>query len=157
MPRLIDTSRGAFEKFQEEQKLKREKNKEEAIKERSKIKKFFQDIKNLRKMDDDAFDEYIREQLEKIKKSKGEANDEIIRINGFIYQIITDLTKERNRKQKFNYVSPINFKNELINEIKEDYLNNEGNEGFENEIDDNNNVLITTTFPKNKKNKNKDN
>ena len=146
LPMLVDTSRGAFEKFQEEQRLKRIRNKEEARLEREKIKKYFYEINRLRKLSDDAFDEYIREQLEKIKRKKGEANDEIIRINSFIYQVITDLAKDKNRKQKFNYLSPVSFKDKIIVDEENE------NESYESDVDDNN-VLITTTCLKKYKNK----
>ena len=150
LPKLIDTSRGAFEKFQEEQRLKRAKNKEEAILERERVKKFFHEINRLRQLSDDAFDEYIREQLAKLNRKKGEANDEIIRINEFLYQILTNLAKDKNKKQKFNFLSPVSFKDKLI-------IDEEGNESsFENDTEDNN-VLITTTFLKKTENKDKDN
>ena len=147
LPRLIDTSPGAFEKFQEEQKLKREKIKNEQKNERIKIKNFFEQIKKLKKLDDDAFDDYIREQLEKLKK-KGEKqpNDELLRMNSFIYKILTDLKKVKNRKQKFNFVSPLQIRDYPIKE-QEQEENDDDINYMDNKIDENN-VLITTTFEK---------
>ena len=70
LPMLRDTTPGAFEKFKEEQRLKRERNKEEERLEKIRIKKFFDEIKKLKKLDDDAFDEYIKEQMERFKKKE---------------------------------------------------------------------------------------
>ena len=111
----------------------------------------------MKQLNDEAFDEYIREQLEKLKKKDQHANEEVIRINSFLYQILTDLQRDKNKKQKLTFLSPIHFTDyPLIKELSieqenkdNDALNDNGNEINDNinEIDDNN-VLITTTFKK---------
>ena len=108
----------------------------------------------LKKLDDEAFDEYIKEQLEKFKKKKDkQANNELLRMNSFIYQILTDLRRDKNRKQKFNFLSPLQFSDyPLIKELNQEQENDDNEDDMNNiynKINDNdNNILITTTFQK---------
>ena len=67
-----------------------------------------------------------------------------------MYQIVTDLQKEKNRKQKLNYVSPVHFTEFPL--IKENGQEKDNKEENEDEIskyldaNENNSILITTTF-----------
>ena len=45
-------------------------------------------------------------------------------MNGFIYQILTNLKRDKNRKQKLSFLSPVTFKDyPLINELGQEYEN----------------------------------
>ena len=110
LPKLTDTSRGAFEKFKEEQKLEMEKKEEEEKKEREKLKKYFMELKKLKHLNDEGFDHYIKGKFETLKNIK-DNNDIKLRKESFIYQIFNDIELLKKRKQRFNFVSPIKFMN----------------------------------------------
>ena len=52
-------------------------------------------MKRLNNMDDDSFDEYIREQLRKLERKKGKVDDGSMRIYSFFFQVLTDLKKNQ--------------------------------------------------------------
>ena len=108
--KLTDTSRGAFEKFKQEQELKKEKKEEEENKERQKLKKYFRELKAIKQLDDEGFDNYIKSKFDTLKSIK-DNNDIKLRKESFIYHFFKDIEYYKKRKQKFNFVSPINFKN----------------------------------------------
>ena len=108
--KLTDTSRGAFEKFKQEQQLKKEKKEEEENKERQKLKKYFKELKAIKQLDDEGFDNYIKSNIVTLKSIK-DNNDIKLRKESFIYHFFKDIEYYRKRKQKFNFISPINFKN----------------------------------------------
>ena len=110
LPKLNDTSRGAFEKFREEQEMKKIKKEEEDNNEREKLKKYFMELKNLKKLDDEGFDNYIKGKFDTLKDIK-ESNDIKLRKESFVYNIFKDIELYKIRKQKFSFISPINFKN----------------------------------------------
>ena len=72
-------------------------------------------------------------------------------MNSFIYQILTDLRRDKIRKQKLNFLSPLQFKDyPLIKELNQEQENEENEDDInyiDNKIDENN-ILITTTFQK---------
>ena len=111
LPKLTDTSRGAFEKFKEEQEMKKEKKVKDEIDEREKLKKYFMELKALKQLNDEQFDNYIKGKFETLKNIK-ESNDIKLRKESFIYHIFKDIELYKKRKQKFNFVSPVNFKNQ---------------------------------------------
>ena len=88
-------------------KLKKE---EEDFKEREKLKKYFMELKNLKSLDDEGFDIYIKEKFDTLKNIK-DNNDIRLRKENFVYHIFKDIEIYKNRKQKFSFISPINFKN----------------------------------------------
>ena len=57
-------------------------------------------MKRLNNMDDDSFDEYIREQLRKLERKKGKVDDGSMRIYSFFFQVLTDLKKNQKQKTK---------------------------------------------------------
>ena len=111
MPKLTDTSRGAFEKFKKEQEMKKEQKEEEENRQREKLKKYFMELKNLKQLDDEGFDNYIKGKFEKLKNIK-ENNDIKLRKENFVYHIFKDIELDKIRKQRFNFVSPIKFMNQ---------------------------------------------
>ena len=95
-------------------------------------------------MDDDAFDKYIREQLRRLEKRIEKINNETMRIDAFLFQVLTDLQKQKNRKQKFKFESPVHFTNyQLISEDEKEN-NKQGEEEEDEDYDDTNTILITT-------------
>ena len=114
MPKLTDTSRGAFEQFKKEQELIKEKKRQEDLLEREKLKKYFMDIKTIKQLDDGGFDKFISEKFERLKDIKSN-NDTKLRKESFIFNIYKDIEFDRNYKQKFNFISPIIFYNKKYN------------------------------------------
>ena len=110
LPKLTDTSRGAFEKFKKEEEIMKEKKEEEEKKEREKLKKYFMELKTLKKLNDEGFDNYIKGRFETLKNIK-ENNDVKLRKESFIYHIFKDIELYKKNKQRFNFVSPIKFMN----------------------------------------------
>ncbi len=51
-------------------------------------------------MDDDSFDEYIRDQLRKLERKKGKVDDEFMRIDSFFFQVLTNLRINQKQKTK---------------------------------------------------------
>ena len=110
LPKLNDTSRGAFEQFKREQEMLKKKKEEEDNKEREKLKKYFRELKNIKRLDDEGFDNYIKGKFDTLKNIK-DNNDIKLRKESFIYNFFKDLENCKNRKQKFSFISPIYFKN----------------------------------------------
>ena len=113
MPRLIDTTPGAFEKFQEEQRKKKEKEmREEKIKDQ-KIKKYFYDIEALQTYRDQEFDDFVREESEKRKvKNKGKVG---FRLDNFVSEYKRNAQKDKLMKPKINFLTPLHFSNSDMN------------------------------------------
>ena len=110
LPKLNDTSRGAFEQFKREQEMLKKKKEEEDNNEREKLKKYFRELKNIKRLDDEGFDNYIKGKFDTLKNIK-DNNDIKLRKESFIYNFFKDLENCKNRKQKFSFISPIYFKN----------------------------------------------
>ena len=110
LPKLNDTSRGAFEQFKREQEMLKKKKEEEDNNEREKLKKYFKELKNIKRLDDEGFDNYIKGKFDTLKNIK-DNNDIKLRKESFIYNFFKDLENCKNRKQKFSFISPIYFKN----------------------------------------------
>ena len=110
LPKLNDTSRGAFEQFKREQEMLKKKKEEEDNNEREKLKKYFRELKNIKRLDDEGFDNYIKGKFDTLKNIK-DNNDIKLRKESFIYNFFKDLENYKNRKQKFSFISPIYFKN----------------------------------------------
>ena len=110
LPKLTDTSRSAFEKFKEEQEMKKKKKEEEVNKEREKLKKYFMRLKEIKQLNDEGYDNYIKGKFDTLKNIK-ESNDIKLRKENFIYHIFKDIELYKKRKQKFNFISPLQFLN----------------------------------------------
>ena len=119
LPRLIDTTPGAFEKFTAEQKRKREEMLKEDKLNEEKIKKYFYDIEALQHYKDAEFDEFVREELKKYKKKKGLKDGEF-RLDNFMSEFIRNFEKEKLLKPKLNYLSPVCFRSHDIESIDEE-------------------------------------
>ena len=91
--------------------MKKEKKEKEENDEREKLKKYFMELKAIKQLNDEGFDNYIRGKFETLKYIK-ESNDIKLRKESFIYHIFKDIELAKNRKQKFNFVSPVYFKNQ---------------------------------------------
>ena len=109
--KLTDTSQSAFERFKKEQEMKKQLKLEEERKEREKLKKYFVDLKALKQLNDEGFDNYIRGKFDTLKYIK-DSNDTKLRKEHFIFNIMKDFELLKKRKQKFNFVSPIKFFNQ---------------------------------------------
>ena len=110
LPKLRDTSQSAFERFKEEQEKKRKKKEEEERKERIKLKEYFMRLKEIKQLNEEGFDNYINGNIDTLKNIK-ESNDIKLRKENFIYHIFKDIELDKNRKQKFNFISPLQFLN----------------------------------------------
>ena len=122
MPRLIDTTPGAFEKFKEEQRKKKEQQMREDKFNEQKIRKYFYDIEALQTYQDAEFDDFVREELEKYRIKKGKLKVGDFRLDNFMNEFIRNVEKDKLLKPKLNYLSPINFrKHDDLNTI--DYTN----------------------------------
>ena len=78
--------------------MKKEQKEEEENRQREKLKKYFMELKNLKKLDDDGFDNYIKGKFEKLKNIK-ENNDIKLRKENFVYIFlkILNLIKSGNK------------------------------------------------------------
>ena len=90
--------------------MKKKKKEEEENKERQKLKKYFRELKAIKQLDDEGFDNYIKSKFDTLKSIK-DNNDIKLRKESFIYHFFKDIEYYKKRKKKFNFVSPINFKN----------------------------------------------
>ncbi len=114
LPKLTDTSRGAFEQFTKEQEMKKEKKRKEDMLEREKIKKYFVDLKILKQLNDEGFDNYVNDKFDRLKDIKT-SNDIKLRKENFIFNIFKDIEKDRKKSKKFNFISPVKFSNHNYN------------------------------------------
>ena len=114
LPKLTDTSRGAFEQFTKEQEMKKEKKRKEDMLEREKIKKYFVDLKILKQLNDEGFDNYVNDKFDRLKDIKTN-NDIKLRKENFIFNIFKDIEKDRKKSKKFNFISPVKFSNHNYN------------------------------------------
>ena len=90
--------------------MKKKKKEEEVNKEREKLKKYFMRLKEIKQLNDEGYDNYIKGKFDTLKNIK-ESNDIKLRKENFIYHIFKDIELYKKRKQKFNFISPLQFLN----------------------------------------------
>ena len=104
----------SYKEFTKEQEMKKEKKRKEDMLEREKIKKYFVDLKILKQLNDEGFDNYVNDKFDRLKDIKT-SNDIKLRKENFIFNIFKDIEKDRKKSKKFNFISPVKFSNHNYN------------------------------------------